>query len=110
MEFKKQMSQGEKEREGGRQTKKQTLNYIEQTDGDQRGGEWEDERNRRLGLSRALDVMSTRYYMELLNHYIIYVKLIRHCILINWNLNLKKRERKKRNIVKKNPIVLFSQN
>ena len=36
------MNKGKKET----QTKKQTLNYREQTDGDQRGGGWGDGRNR----------------------------------------------------------------
>ena len=50
-------------------------------------------RNRlRIGLKRALVVMSTQWYMEVLNHCIVHLKLIIHCMLTNWNLskNLKK--------------------
>ena len=31
--------------------------------------------------------MSTRCCMEVLNHYIVHLKLILHCIITNWNLN-----------------------
>ena len=41
------MSKGKKKRE--RQTKKQTLNYREQTDGHQRGGAWGNGVNRGMG-------------------------------------------------------------
>ena len=68
MEFKKQNKQATgKKRERERQTKKQTLNYREQTDGYQKGDGWEDGLNRQWGLRRALG-MSTGYCMEVLNH------------------------------------------
>ena len=31
--------------------------------------------------------MSTEYCMEVLNHYIVHLKLTLYCILTNWNLN-----------------------
>ena len=34
-------------------------------------------------LGSALDVMSNRWYMEVLNHYIVHLKLIKH--YVNWN-------------------------
>ena len=33
--------------------------------------------------------MMSRCCMEALNHCIVYLKLIEHCMLINWNLNTK---------------------
>lgn len=39
--------------------------------------------------------MITGYYMDVLNHYIIYLKLILHCLLPNWNLN---KDFKKKNV------------
>lgn len=50
------MRKGGEKRE--RQTKKKTLNYREQTAGDQRGSGWGDGCNRRWGLRRA-PLMST---------------------------------------------------
>lgn len=39
--------------------------------------------------------MSTGYCMEVLNHYVVHLKVIQHCTLINWNVNknLKRKEK-----------------
>ena len=63
------------------QIKKWTLNYREQ-----RGGRWEHGLNRWWELRSTL-VMGTECCMAVLNHYIVYLKLILHCMLTNWNLN-----------------------
>ena len=76
--------EGKKER--GRQTKKQILDYREQTDGYQKGGWWGTRGNRGWGLRRAF-VISTKCCMKVLNHYIVHLKLILHYMLTNWNLN-----------------------
>ena len=41
------------------------------------------------GLRKAFVVMSTRWCMEVLNHYIVHWKLILHCMLTDWNKNKK---------------------
>ena len=33
--------------------------------------------------------MTTGCYIEILNHYMVHLKLILHCMLTNWNLKLK---------------------
>ena len=80
------MSKGDKkERERERQTKKQTPNYREQTDGYQReeGGGWV--KQMMVIKQCACDDKHWVLY-EMLNHYIVYLKLILHCMLISWNL------------------------
>ena len=60
--------------------KKRTLNYREETDGYQRVGRGEDGWNRWWGLRRAL-LMGIGCCMEALNHYIVHLKVVLHCIL-----------------------------
>lgn len=40
-----------------------------------------------MGIKGALAVMSTGCCMEVLNHYIVHLKLMLHCMLTDWNLN-----------------------
>ena len=68
VEFKEQSKQQKGERKRERQIKKQIFNYREQTDGYQRG--------RGLGELRSMLVMSIVCCMEVLNHYIVHLKLI----------------------------------
>ena len=75
----------EREREGNQ---KQAPNYREQTGKHQREGGWRDELNRLLGLRNPLTVMSTGCSMEMLNHYIVHLKPILHCMLTNEILNI----------------------
>lgn len=73
---------GKKERERDKPRKK-TLDYRElmlTRGGNGGGGGW----NRWWGLKRVL-VMSTWWCTELLNYYIVYLKLVEHCTLTNWN-------------------------
>ena len=79
-----------KKRVREKQTKKHTLYYWEQAVHYQRGVECGDEWNRWWGL-RSSPVMSTGCRMEVLNHYIVKLKLILYCMLNNWSLNFKKR-------------------
>ena len=58
-----------------RQTKKETLDYRKQTDGYQKGSGRGDVWNRWWGLRSAL-VVSTGWCVELLNHYIVQLRLI----------------------------------
>ena len=32
-------------------------------------------------------MMTTGFCMDMLNHYVVHLKLILHCVLTNWNLN-----------------------
>ena len=38
-------------------------------------------------MGRGAVVISTRYYMEILSHCVVHLKLILHCMLTNWSLN-----------------------
>ena len=74
---KKKRAKGKK-RKRETHTKKQTLNYREVVVS--RGEMGGAGLNRWWGLRSAFVVMSTRYCMEVLNHYIVHLKLILHCM------------------------------
>lgn len=51
-----------------RNAKDETLNYRKQTEGYWRGGGWGGWGNWVMGIKEARDVMSTGYYMKLMNY------------------------------------------
>ena len=65
-----------------------TLKYREQTDGYQREGEWRVWGSRWWGWRGAL-IMSTGCCMGILNHHMLHMNLILHCMLTDLNLNKK---------------------
>ena len=90
VKFKKENKQAKEKRKRERQTKKQTLNYREQTDGYQRGGGWGDGWNRWWGLRRARIAWSTGCYMQTMNHGTLHQKLMMYCMVTNITLKKKK--------------------
>jgi len=69
--------QNKRTKKKGINQKTRFLTNREQAEGDQRGGRWGDWLNRAWGL-RRVPVMSSGYWMEVLNHYIVPVILILH--------------------------------
>ena len=84
-----QRERGGGETEGGRERElmKQTLNYREQTEGYQREGGLGGERVKQvMGIKEGpCDEHQVMYGS--VESLILYLKLILHCMLTNWNLN-----------------------